>query len=82
MELEIDELRSALEKGQRLLGFDLGSKTIGIALSDVMLIVATPMETIQRTRFIIDAERILNIIHEQNVGGIIQIQLLLFLEQT
>ena len=46
MELEIDELSSALEKGQRLLGFDLGSKTIGIALSDVMLIVATPMETI------------------------------------
>ena len=71
MELEIDELSSALEKGQRLLGFDLGSKTIGIALSDVMLIVATPMETIQRTKFTIDAERILNIIHEQNVGGII-----------
>ena len=55
MELEIDELSSTLEKGQRLLGFDLGSKTIGIALSDVMLIVATPMETIQRTKFTIDA---------------------------
>jgi putative Holliday junction resolvase len=71
MELEINELSSALKKGQRLLGFDLGSKTIGIALSDVMLIVATPMETIQRTKFTKDAERILAIIYEQNVGGII-----------
>jgi len=71
MELEVNELSSTLKKGQRLLGFDLGSKTIGIALSDVMLIVATPMETIQRTKFTKDAERILAIIYEQNVGGII-----------
>lgn len=57
--------------GQRLLGLDLGSKTIGIALSDVMLTIATPMETIRRTKFTKDAERLLSIIAEQNVGGLI-----------
>jgi|TARA_R110002096_G_scaffold428927_1_gene641239 putative pre-16S rRNA nuclease len=71
MEIEINQLSSTLKKGQRLLGLDLGSKTIGIALSDIMRTVATPMETIRRTKFTKDAERLLNIIAEQNVGGLV-----------
>jgi putative holliday junction resolvase len=71
MEIEINELKSLLKKDERLLGLDLGSKTIGIALSDIRLTVATPMETIRRTKFTKDAERLLSIIAEQNVGGII-----------
>lgn len=71
MEIEIDQLKSQLKKGERLLGLDLGSKTIGIALSDVMLTVATPMETIRRKKFTADADRLLTIIKEQNVGALI-----------
>lgn len=71
MEIEINQLKSTLKKGQRLLGLDLGSKTIGIALSDVLRTVATPMETIRRTKFTKDAERLLTIIAEQNVGGLV-----------
>lgn len=71
MEIEFNELKSTLKKGERLLGLDLGSKTIGLALSDVMLTVATPMETIRRKKFTKDAERLLTIITEQNVGGLV-----------
>ena len=71
MEMELDEFQSHLKKGERLLGLDLGSKTIGLALSDVMLTVATPMETIRRKKFTVDAERLLSIIKEQNVGGLV-----------
>ena len=71
MEIEINELKSHLKKGERLLGLDLGSKTIGIALSDILLTIATPMETIKRTKFTKDAQRLLTIIDEQKVGGFI-----------
>ncbi len=71
MEIEPDELKTRLKKGERLLGLDLGSKTIGLALSDVMLTVATPMETIKRKKFSRDVERIFTIIDEQNVGALI-----------
>ncbi len=71
MEMEIDQLKSYLQKGERLLGLDLGSKTIGLALSDVMLTIATPMETIKRKKFTKDAERLFTIIDEQNVGALI-----------
>lgn len=71
MEIEISELNSHLKKGERLLGLDLGSKTIGIALSDVLRTVATPMETIKRVKFTKDAERLLTIIAEQKIGGLV-----------
>ncbi|WP_168190284.1 Holliday junction resolvase RuvX [Luteithermobacter gelatinilyticus] len=71
MIIEMKDLKSRLKKGQRLLGLDLGSKTIGIALSDIQCSIASPMETLRRTKFTKDAERLLQIIKEQNVGGII-----------
>ena len=71
MEIEINEIKSCLKKDQRLLGLDLGSKTIGLALSDIRLTIASPMETIRRKKFTQDAERLLEIIAEQNVGCLI-----------
>tara|TARA_B100001939_G_scaffold299880_1_gene275535 strand:+ start:37315 stop:37794 length:480 start_codon:yes stop_codon:yes gene_type:complete len=71
MIIEMKDLKSRLKKGQRLLGLDLGSKTIGIALSDIQCSIASPMETLRRTKFTKDTERLLQIIKEQNVGGII-----------
>jgi putative Holliday junction resolvase len=60
-----------ISPGARLLGLDLGEKTIGIALSDTLLTVATPMETLRREKFSIDAAKLETIAAEQNVGGIV-----------
>lgn len=56
--------------GHRLIGLDLGTKTIGIALSDAGHRIATPMETIRRTKFTKDAERLIEICAEHAIGGI------------
>jgi putative Holliday junction resolvase len=60
-----------LPPGQRLLGLDLGEKTIGVALSDRLLTVATPMQTLKRGKFAADAARLDIIISEQGVGGLV-----------
>ena len=65
------ELAAALNKGERLFGLDLGEKTIGIALSDVMLSVATPFETIARRKFSVDAETLIALIKKHSVGGLV-----------
>ena len=44
-----------------ILGLDLGTKTIGVAVSDVTRTIASPVETIARTKFTADAERLLAI---------------------
>ena len=65
----LDELK--LAPGLRLLGLDLGEKTIGLALSDRLLSVATPMQTLKRGKFAADAARLDIIISEQGVGGLV-----------
>lgn len=67
----LGELRAALQKGERLMGVDLGSKTIGLALSDVSLTVATPLETIRRTKFTADATHLLALAAEHGAGGLV-----------
>jgi putative holliday junction resolvase len=57
--------------GKRLLGLDLGEKTIGVALSDTLLMVATPMTTLKRGKFGADAARLDSIISEQGVGALV-----------
>ncbi|MFW0777363.1 MAG: Holliday junction resolvase RuvX [Rickettsiales bacterium] len=65
------EFINTLSKDARLLGIDLGDKTIGLALSDVMRSIASPMETIERTKFGKDVVRLQKIISEQRVGGLV-----------
>jgi putative Holliday junction resolvase len=60
-----------LSPGLRLLGLDLGEKTLGLALSDTSLSVATPMQTLKRGKFAADAARLDIIISEQGVGGLV-----------
>lgn len=60
-----------LPRGSRLLGFDLGTKTIGIALSDTERCIATPLETIARTKFTKEAERIRSLSERYGVGGFV-----------
>lgn len=65
------DFSAALPEYRRLIGLDVGTTTIGIALSDVSRMIATPMETINRTKFSKDVKRLLAIIKEQNVAGMV-----------
>lgn len=69
--LPLADLKAALPRHARLLGLDLGTKTIGLALSDVRLSIATPFDTIRRTKFTKDAETLLAIVDKHEVGGLV-----------
>jgi putative holliday junction resolvase len=62
---------SALARGTRLMGLDVGEKTIGLALSDTTWSIATPLETIRRGKFAVDAEKLGIIVARQGVGGLV-----------
>jgi putative Holliday junction resolvase len=65
------EAIATLPRGRRALGFDLGTKTIGLALSDVERRIATPLETIARTKFARDVDRLEEIVRRFDVGGLV-----------
>lgn len=65
------ELRAASRAGRRLLGLDVGTKTIGLALSDTRGLIASPLETIRRRRFRDDAQRLLALVEAHGVGGLV-----------
>lgn len=69
--ISLSELRARLTPGQRLLGLDLGEKTIGLALSDTLLTVATPYETLKRGKFDADAAKLEAIAAREGVGGLV-----------
>ncbi|MGE0736248.1 MAG: Holliday junction resolvase RuvX [Alphaproteobacteria bacterium] len=53
------------------MGLDVGTRTIGIAIADPTLSVASPVETIARKKFTVDAQRIKALIAEREVAGIV-----------
>lgn len=63
--ITIEELLPLHTSAQRLVGIDLGSKTIGIALSDTLLTIASPAFTIKRSKFSADAKTLLDFCREQ-----------------
>jgi putative Holliday junction resolvase len=63
--------RHRLRPGRRLLGLDVGTKTVGLALSDVALMVASPFGTVVRHRFADDARRIAEVAAAHDVGGLV-----------
>jgi putative Holliday junction resolvase len=65
------EFAAALPKYKSILGLDLGTKTIGVAVSDTLWSIATPRETIKRKKFGLDADALDVIINNTNAGGII-----------
>jgi len=65
------ELKAALKTGERLFGLDLGEKTIGIAMTDILLTVATPLETLPRRKFTTDADALIALIKKHGVGGMV-----------
>lgn len=65
------ELKAKLARNQTILGLDLGTKTIGMALSDVTYIVASPLATIARKKFSQDAAELEAVIAKHNVGALV-----------
>jgi len=70
-EMTVEAFHAALPEGARLIGLDLGTKTIGVAMSDVNRSVATALETLRRTKFRDDAARLVEIIESYGIGGIV-----------
>ncbi len=68
---DIAAFLAALPPMTPLAGLDLGDKTIGIAVSDPMLSVASPLETIRRVKFTQDAEALLAILSRRAIGGMV-----------
>ena len=64
-------LPAYLSTDQRLLGLDLGTKTIGLAVADTRHQIATPFDTIRRTKFGADAEQLEAVIDAENIGGLV-----------
>ncbi len=68
---DITEFAAALPDMQAIAGLDLGEKTIGVAVSDVFGSVATPLETIRRKKFGVDAAALIAILEGRQIGGLI-----------
>ncbi len=68
---EIVDLMAQARAGNSWMGLDLGTKTIGVAVSDRLLSSATPLHTIKRVKFSKDAEALLEVIENREIGAII-----------
>jgi putative Holliday junction resolvase len=69
--LELANLAPTLPRHARLMGVDLGTKTIGLAISDVERRIATPLETIRRVKFTPDATRLLQLADKHSVPALV-----------
>ncbi|WP_236016016.1 Holliday junction resolvase RuvX [Brucella endophytica] len=69
--LAIESVEKALEPGQTVAGLDLGTKTIGLAVSDRGLSFSNPRPVIRRVKFTIDAEALLAALKAENAGAVI-----------
>ncbi len=68
---DIAEFAAACPPMTALAGLDFGDKTIGVAVSDTFRGVATPLETIRRKKFGVDADALLAILTKRNISGIV-----------
>jgi putative Holliday junction resolvase len=69
--LEAEDFARVLPDGARLIGIDLGTKTLGLALSDVTRTIASGLTTLARGKFTEDARRLLALAEEHGVGGFV-----------
>lgn len=69
--MDIKEFKTKLKPYKALIGFDYGSKRLGVAVSDLLLMVATSYKIIYRGKWEEDIAEIKNIIREKEVGGMV-----------
>ncbi len=68
---DFEDFAAAIPGFTALAGLDFGDKTVGVAISDRIGTVATPLETIRRKKFTQDAERLFEIVKQREVGGLV-----------
>ena len=68
---DIAAFKALFSAREQLFGLDLGTKTIGLALCDVTRMIASPLETIRRTKFTADAARLFELASEHGVAGLV-----------
>ena len=68
---ELSELNGRLAADARLMGLDLGTKTIGVAVSDVSRTIATARTTLRRTKLSRDIETLRTFVADEGIGGIV-----------
>ncbi len=69
--IDITELAGALAPRRALLGLDLGEKTIGVAVSDISLTIASPLELIKKSKFTLEAERLFKLMALREADGLV-----------
>jgi putative holliday junction resolvase len=67
----LTELRAALPRGQRLIGLDPGSRLIGVALTDVLLMLASPYGVLKRGKLAANAAAVAAIARKEGAGGLV-----------
>lgn len=68
---DFEDFAAAIPGFTALAGLDFGEKTVGVAVSDRIGAVATPLETIRRKKFTLDAERLFEIVKQRDIGGLV-----------
>ena len=66
-----ENLTTLLEKNKSILGLDIGSKSIGVSISDTRLIIASPLELIKRKKYADDVKKLIKIIEKNNIGALV-----------
>jgi putative Holliday junction resolvase len=69
--INIGDLRAGLAPGRRLIGLDPGARTIGVALTDIGLMLASPYGALKRGKLAANAKEIAAIAHAQGAGGLV-----------
>jgi putative Holliday junction resolvase len=68
---DIEAFAARLAPGARLIGIDAGTKTLGLALSDVTRTIASPLTVLKRTKFKDDAAALLRLAAEHKIAGFV-----------
>ena len=68
---KLNHIKDAISGGQRLLGLDIGKKTIGLALSDKSLTIASPVKILWRSKFTPDVHFIFELVDQEEVGAMV-----------
>ena len=69
--IDLAELPSALPRAAPLVGLDLGEKTIGVAVSDARLTIASPLALIKKSKFTADAETLFGLMDSRGAAGVV-----------
>jgi len=69
--IDLLELPALLPRHAPIVGLDLGEKTIGVAVSDISLVVASPLELIRKVKFTDDAQALFKLMDGRGAAGVV-----------